>query len=144
MTLRECRSQDYRNYLCPLDEDCSAGCWNERRKQEQAEAEEQGPCQHRSIVYTCADCGEVVPVDGHLYPVITDQHGRVLDGKHRRAADPRWPELRLEVPDDVTALAIARAANLRTPFPDELAAEAGELIRRAVQREQAGEPVTSS
>ena len=137
MSLRECPVPGHNRNLIPPGEDLCVAC--QRDQEEQEPAEDPGPCQHRSIVYTCRDCGEVVPLEGRFYPVITDQHGRILDGKHRRAADPRWFELRLEVPDDVTALAIARATNLRRPLPDDVAATIDELIKRAIQRE----PVTS-
>jgi hypothetical protein len=142
MSLRFCERLEHSGRVIPPGETCLDCQEEEQDRQERAEAG-QLECQHRSIVYTCAGCGEVVPVNGHLYPVITDQDGRILDGKHRRQADPSWFELRLEVPDDVTALAIARAANLRTPLPDDVAATIDELIKRAVQREAAGEPVTS-
>src|ERR1019366_7232759 len=34
---------------------------------------------------------ESLPSAGHLYPVLVDRHGHILDGKHRKAADPDWP-----------------------------------------------------
>ena len=75
-----------------------------------------------------------MPLDGHFYPVIIDQDGRILDGKHRRAADPNWFELQLEVPDEQAALAILHITNLRMPLPDDVAAEIDGLIMRASQR----------
>ena len=142
MSLRFCERREHAGRVIPPGETC-LDCQEEQREQEEREeAEDPGPCQHRSIVYTCTDCGEVVPLEGRFYPVITDQHGRILDGKHRREADPRWFELRLEVPDDQTALAIARITNLRRPLPDDVAATIDELIKRAIQREPVGQ-VTS-
>ena len=140
--LRFCERIEHSGRVIPPGQTC-LDCQEEEEEQDRQEREERdklstqeepSPCQHRSICYTCTDCGEVVPVNGRLYPVLTDQHGRILDGKHRRQADPRWFELRLEVPDDVTALAIARATNLRRPLPDDVAARIDELIKRAVQR----------
>ena len=140
MSLRFCERLEHFGRVIPPGESCLDCQEEEQDRQEREERQEQdpGPCQHRSIVYTCTDCGEVVPLDGRFYPVLTDQHGRVLDGKHRREADPFWFELRLEVPEDVTALAIARAANLRRPLPDDAAATIDELIKRAARRGPAG------
>jgi len=33
---------------------------------------------------------------GPLYPVLLDARGRVIDGLHRREADPNWPSVTLE------------------------------------------------
>ncbi len=33
---------------------------------------------------------------GRLYPVLSDKHGNVIDGRHRLAFDPTWPKLRLD------------------------------------------------
>jgi hypothetical protein len=60
---------------------------------------------------------ESVPDVGQLYPVLEDQHGRILDGKHRRAADPGWYPRKVTVRDDAHAVAIARWANSGTPLP---------------------------
>jgi len=32
---------------------------------------------------------------GELYPVLLDHYGNVIDGKHRLAADPNWPKVKL-------------------------------------------------
>lgn len=132
MTLRFCPVPGHNGNLIPPGDETCVACQDEARAREQALLDPV-PCQHRSIVYTCADCGEVVPLDGRFYPVLTDQDGRVLDGRHRRAADPRWFELRVEVPDEAAALAITRITNLRTPLPDDVAAEIDRLIKRAAQ-----------
>jgi hypothetical protein len=54
-------------------------------------------------------------------PVMVDQHGRILDGRHRLEADPRWPTAAVTVEDDVQALAIAYALNsTQEKWPKEL------------------------
>lgn len=133
MSLRFCPRPEHSGRVIPPGESC-LDCQEEARDQQEREQAEDLPCQHRRIIYACRDCAEIVPVNGRFYPVITDQHGRILDGKHRRAADPNWFELQLEVPDDVTALAVTRITNLRTPLPAGVAATIDELIKRISQQ----------
>jgi hypothetical protein len=33
---------------------------------------------------------------GQLYPILLDAHGNIIDGFHRRAADPNWKSIKLE------------------------------------------------
>ena len=68
--------------VIPPGEDLCVAC-----QREQEEREHPPPCQHRRILYVCADCGELEPRSpGYLYPVLTDQDGRILDGRARLAA----------------------------------------------------------
>lgn len=68
--------------VIPPGEDLCVAC-----QREQEEREHLPPCQHRRILYVCADCGELEPRSpGYLYPVLTDQDGRILDGRARLAA----------------------------------------------------------
>lgn len=60
---------------------------------------------------------QTVPEVGHLYPVLVDQYGRILDGKHRKAADPDWPAIEVQVDSDEMALAIALWANSGKELP---------------------------
>ena len=69
-----------------------------------------------------------VPEVGQLYPILVDQDGRVLDGKHRYAADPSWRTQAVKVDSDEMALAIALWANKGTPLPAKVAAKIESLI----------------
>ncbi|MEM2367473.1 MAG: helix-turn-helix transcriptional regulator [Candidatus Bathyarchaeia archaeon] len=51
-------------------------------------------------------------VVGEIYPVIKDQHGNILDGKHRKAVDPNWKETVVEVKDELEALLVRVHANI--------------------------------
>lgn len=52
-------------------------------------------------------------VVGHLYPVLLDAHGNVVDGFHRLEADPDWPTQKLEwVKDEETREIVRAHANL--------------------------------
>ena len=46
---------------------------------------------------------------GRLIPVLTDAKGNIIDGIHRKKADPDWEEMRLESIDNETKLTLARA-----------------------------------
>jgi hypothetical protein len=54
------------------------------------------------------------------FPVLRDQHGRILSGRHRlevaRQLGIVWPESRIEVRDDRHAMEIAMAANCSRPL----------------------------
>lgn len=58
---------------------------------------------------------------GHLYPVLKDKHGNVIDGDHRLIEDPEWPTKTLEHIDNPVQLVIARLiANIcRRDVPSE-------------------------
>lgn len=76
-----------------------------------------------------------------LYKVLVDKHGHVLDGKHRLAADPDWPQAQVsEAADDISALAVARAANMGQPLPPKVAATIDRVLgdSRAVREAQRG------
>jgi hypothetical protein len=65
---------------------------------------------------------------GQLYPVLVDQHGRILDGGHRKAANPNWREHRITVESEEMALAISLWANSGKPLPPKVQARVTELI----------------
>ena len=46
---------------------------------------------------------------GRLIPVLTDAKGNIIDGIHRKKADPDWEEMRLDSIDNETKLTLARA-----------------------------------
>jgi hypothetical protein len=57
---------------------------------------------------------------GHLYPVLTDSFGNVIDGFHRLEADPDWPKFKVDRVSDPVQLTIARLiANTRRDVPPE-------------------------
>jgi len=59
------------------------------------------------------------PANAKLYPVIKDQHGNILDGFHRKRANPNWKETTIEVKDLLHALRIRVHANImRMPEED--------------------------
>jgi hypothetical protein len=45
---------------------------------------------------------------GHLYPVLMDKHGNVIDGNHRLVADKNWPKLKLDHIKSKKELVLAR------------------------------------
>jgi hypothetical protein len=45
------------------------------------------------------------------FPVLLDQHGNLLDGRHRRAVDPSWPFRKHQVNSDEDMLQVALVAN---------------------------------
>lgn len=45
---------------------------------------------------------------GHLYPVLMDKHGNVIDGNHRLVADKNWPKLKLDHIKSKKDLVLAR------------------------------------
>jgi len=48
---------------------------------------------------------------GKLYPILLDNDGNIIDGKHRLAADENWPKVRLEHIKSEKARLLARALN---------------------------------
>jgi len=57
---------------------------------------------------------------GHLYPVLTDSFGNVIDGFHRLDVDPNWPKVKVDSISDPVQLTIARLiANTRRDVPPE-------------------------
>jgi hypothetical protein len=71
---------------------------------------------------------ESVAEVGQLYPVLKDQHGRVLDGGHRLEADPGWKSVTMEVRDDQHALAISLWANRGKELPSKTQSRINQLI----------------
>jgi hypothetical protein len=65
---------------------------------------------------------------GQLYPVLVDQHGRILDGGHRKAANPGWHERKITVHSEQEALAIGLWANRGQPLAPKVQARITELI----------------
>jgi hypothetical protein len=60
---------------------------------------------------------ESVPVVGQLYPVLVDKKtGHILDGKHRREADPNWRLSYIDIDSDEMRLAVALWANSGQPL----------------------------
>jgi hypothetical protein len=59
---------------------------------------------------------------GHLYPVLKDAQGNVIDGVHRLSIDSKWPSITVEEVKDATQLVIARLI--------------ANVCRRAVPREE--------
>jgi hypothetical protein len=58
---------------------------------------------------------------GYLQPVlVNNKTGKVLVGRHRKMADPNWPEIGLDVADDLTEELIILNGNVqRTPTREE-------------------------
>lgn len=54
------------------------------------------------------DIKDSIPRVGHLYPVLKDAYGNVIDGLHRLRQDPSWPVKKLDNITDPLQLAIAR------------------------------------
>jgi hypothetical protein len=57
-----------------------------------------------------------------------DQHGRILDGGHRKAANPGWHERKITVHSEQEALAIGLWANRGQPLAPKVQARVTELI----------------
>jgi site-specific DNA-methyltransferase (adenine-specific) len=77
---------------------------------------------------------------GQIFPVIKDQYGNILDGRHRKQVDPNWKETIVEVKDEVEALRIRVHANLvrrkvSNEEKREWVREAREIFRRKYGRE---------
>jgi len=49
---------------------------------------------------------------GQIFPVIKDQHGNILDGYHRKRANPNWKETVVQVDNPIHALRIRVHANI--------------------------------
>jgi hypothetical protein len=71
---------------------------------------------------------ESLPEVGQIYPILVDQEGRILDGKHRYAANPEWKRHTIKVDSDEMALAIALRANKGAPLPSRVTAKIESLI----------------
>ena len=69
-----------------------------------------------------------LPEVGQIYPILVDQEGRILDGKHRYAANPEWKRHTVKVDSDEMALAIALWANKGAPLPPKVAGRIETLV----------------
>jgi len=49
---------------------------------------------------------------GQILPVIKDQHGKILDGVHRKQVDPNWKETKIRVTDPLHSLRIRVHTNV--------------------------------
>jgi transposase len=58
------------------------------------------------ILQSIAELGDL----REFFPVLEDDAGNIVDGRHRRAIDPDWPASRVRVPQD-QRVAVATAAN---------------------------------
>jgi hypothetical protein len=50
---------------------------------------------------------------GYLQHVVVDQDGKVLIGRHRKYADANWPEVKIDVKDDLHRLLIMLNGNVQ-------------------------------
>jgi len=79
-----------------------------------------------------------VKQQGQLLPVIKDQYGNILSGRHRKAADPNWRETTVVVADELDReLKIVHFNVQRRPSKEETAAR---LLRIAELLEERGVP----
>ncbi|MFX1533014.1 MAG: hypothetical protein ACFFDI_02125 [Promethearchaeota archaeon] len=69
---------------------------------------------------------------GELYPILVDYHGKIIDGKHRFAADPKWVKVKLDHIKTKKDRLIARliSNNARRSVP---AKEKTEILHRLAQ-----------
>jgi len=56
---------------------------------------------------------------GQIFPVIKDQHGKILDGFHRKRIDPNWKETMVTVENDLQGLLIRVHSNILRRKVDE-------------------------
>jgi hypothetical protein len=88
---------------------------------------------------------QTVPEMGYLYPVVVDQYGRILDGKHRKVADPDWPVKEVQVDSDEMALAIALWANSGKELPAKVRDTIEAVVlEEKTAREKRHEKITAS
>jgi hypothetical protein len=75
---------------------------------------------------------------GYLLPVVKDQHGFIISGRHRKAADQNWPEITLTVKDELDRVLKAIHYNVqRRPSVKETASR---LLQVAELLEKRGVP----
>lgn len=48
-----------------------------------------------------------------IYPVIKDKKGNIIDGFHRKAADPKWKEIVIDIKNPIEKVKIQLEANLK-------------------------------
>ena len=73
---------------------------------------------------------------GCLYPVLVDQYGKIIDGRHRKAVFPDWPESRTEVQSPIQRLQMIIHRNLRRTVPPSETKE--NIIKLAVELQKGG------
>ena len=56
---------------------------------------------------------------GYLNPVVQDQHGNILSGRHRKYADANWPTVTREVKDDLERELLIIHYNVQRSVPRE-------------------------
>ena len=73
---------------------------------------------------------------GFLHPVLVDQEGKIIDGRHRKAIFPDWPEMQKEIQSPVQRLQTIIHLHLRRPV---LQSETREnLIKLAIELKKTG------
>ena len=74
----------------------------------------------------------------HLYPVLKDAHGHVIDGDHRLTIDPNWPVNKLDYIKTETQLILARiiANTRRIVSRDERREEFSKLARSMTENDK--------
>ena len=50
---------------------------------------------------------------GFLNPVLVDQEGKIIDGRHRKAIFPDWPEIQKEIENPIQRIQTIIHSNLR-------------------------------
>jgi len=77
-------------------------------------------------------------VVGYLLPVVRDQKGIILSGRHRKYADANWPETQVEVKDPLHRELLILHYNVQRKMPKEETKR--RLLRIAKILEVMGEP----
>mgnify|MGYP001057903741 CR=1 FL=1 len=75
---------------------------------------------------------------GYLLPVVKDQDGNIISGRHRKYADAKWPEIQVEVKDSLQRELLSLHYNIqRKPSKEETRLS---LLRIAKMIEARGTP----
>lgn len=66
---------------------------------------------------------------GEIYPVLVDQHGKLIDGVHRKKANPNWKETKVNIKDEKAREEIALITNVqrRNIKPEEIGERLGRI-----------------
>lgn len=93
--------------------------------------ERPNPVEHDVVAWLRESAGTV----GHQYPVLTDRSGRIIDGHHRKQADPNWPTQvarrkdGTQVETEAEMLALIRDLDIRRPpLPAETKADIDRIL----------------
>ena len=73
---------------------------------------------------------------GFLNPVLVDQEGKIIDGRHRKAIFPDWPEIQKEIENPIQRIQTIIHSNLRRVVSQSETRE--NLIKLAVELKKAG------